>query len=506
MKTWQRLLCAGTVFLAVAASHCDSPKFSGNPDLGGGKTDLAGGGGNPDLATGGGGNPDLATGNNPDLAMTPLALTLISPALGPSTGGIPLTLTGTGFATGVTVTVGGYNATVTQITPTQLTVTLPTAPLTKGKVPVIVRNQDNTMVNRADLFAYYYGTVKFGTAISIPVGSNPYSVAVGDLNNNAKQDLVVANYFDNTVGVLLGNGDGTFGAMGAYASGLRPRGVALADFNNDAYLDVVSVNYSSQSISVFVNDKTGVLGPRTDTATASMTGLTTNPVALDAKVATNSTYPDVVTANSASDDASLFLSKAGGGLSSPQSRVASRAPSAVTLADVNADTYLDLIIANQINGSCTVYLGDGKGGFALKGTYSAGLMPAAVAATDFDGDGKVDLLVSLGMDNKIALLTGNKDGSFNMPVAYSAGMQPAGLALGDFNGDSRPDIATALNVDGTVAILLNVNGAPGAPMVLAAGSGPQGIAVGDLDSDGRPDVVVANSGGSTLSLFLNKSQ
>ena len=506
MKTWQRLLCAGTVFCAVAASHCDNPKFSGNPDLGGGgKNDLATGGGNPDLA-GGGGNPDLATGNNPDLAMISLALTTISPALGPSTGGIPLTLTGTGFASGVTVSIGGFSAMVTQITPTQLTVTLPAAPLTKGKVPVIVRNQDGTMVNRADLFAYYYGSVKFSTASSISVGSNPYSVAIGDLNNNNKQDLVVANYFDNTVGVLLGVGDGTFGAMGTQASGLRPRGVALADFNNDAYLDVVAVNYSSQSISVFLNDKTGILGPRTDTATATMTGLTTNPVGLDVKVATNSTYPDVVTANSASDDVSLFLSKAGGGLNAPQSRIANRAPSAVTLADVNADTYLDLIIANQINGSCTVYLGDGKGGFTLKGTYSAGLMPAAVAATDFSGDGKVDLLVSLGMDNRVALLTGNNDGSFNMPVSYSAGMQPSGLALGDFNGDSRPDIATGLYVEGAVAILLNVNGVPGAPMVLAAGSGPQGIAVGDLDSDGRPDVVVANSGGNTLSLFLNKSQ
>lgn len=507
MKTWQRLLCAGTVFSAVAASHCDSPKFSGNADLGGGgKNDLAtGGGGNPDLA-GGGGNPDFATANNPDLAMPSLALTMVSPALGPSTGGTLLTLTGTGFASGVTVAIGGFAAAITQITPTQLMVTLPAAPLTKGQVPVIVRKQDGTMVNRADLFAYYYGTVKFSTAVAIPVGSNPYSVAIGDLNNNNKQDLVVANYFDNTVGVLLGNGDGTFGAMGTQTSGLRPRGVALADFNKDGYLDAVAVNYSSQSISVFLNDKTGVLGPRTDTATASMTGLTTNPVAIDAKVATNSTYPDVVTANSASDDASVFLSKAGGGLNSAQSRVASRAPSAVTLADVNADTYLDLVIANQINGSCTVYLGDGKGGFTFKGTYSAGLMPAAVAATDFSGDGKVDLLVSLAMDNRVALLTGNGDGTFNMPVSYSAGMQPAGLALGDFNGDNRPDIATALNVDGTVAVLLNVNGVPGAPMVLAAGSGPQGIAVGDLDGDGRPDIAVANSGGSTLSLFLNKSQ
>jgi hypothetical protein len=43
-----------------------------------------------------------------------------------------------------------------------------------------------------------------------PAGASPSSVAVGDFNNDGKSDYAIANAGDNTVSVLLGNGDGTF--------------------------------------------------------------------------------------------------------------------------------------------------------------------------------------------------------------------------------------------------------------------------------------------------------
>src|SRR5205807_1177255 len=73
----------------------------------------------------------------------------------------------------------------------------------------------------------------FQLARNFSVGTQPFSVAVGDFNGDGKQDLAVANIADNTVSVLLGNGDGTFvAAQGSplYAGG-GPAFVAVRDFN-----------------------------------------------------------------------------------------------------------------------------------------------------------------------------------------------------------------------------------------------------------------------------------
>jgi len=85
------------------------------------------------------------------------------------------------------------------------------------------------------------------------------SVAVADVNGDGKPDLVVANlcassstdcqYADpGSVGVLLGNGDGTFQAAVAYASGgVNARSVAVADVKGDGKPDLLVANYCDTS-------------------------------------------------------------------------------------------------------------------------------------------------------------------------------------------------------------------------------------------------------------------
>ena len=68
-------------------------------------------------------------------------------------------------------------------------------------------------------------------------GSDAISVAVADVNGDGKPDLMVANECGDskcatsgTVGVLLGNGDGTFQTAVTYGSGgQRTASVAVAD-------------------------------------------------------------------------------------------------------------------------------------------------------------------------------------------------------------------------------------------------------------------------------------
>ncbi len=52
----------------------------------------------------------------------------------------------------------------------------------------------------------------FDTRMDYPVGEEPHSIAVEDLNGDNQPDLVAVNYYDHNVTALLGNWDGSFGS------------------------------------------------------------------------------------------------------------------------------------------------------------------------------------------------------------------------------------------------------------------------------------------------------
>src|SRR5262249_4773376 len=96
-------------------------------------------------------------------------------------------------------------------------------------------------------------------------GQNPLALAVGDFNHDGNLDLAVVNENDNTISILLGNGDGTFQTQTTVSSnGVAPVSVATADFNGDGNLDLALVNQtdsgcsgSAGSVSVLTGDGTG---------------------------------------------------------------------------------------------------------------------------------------------------------------------------------------------------------------------------------------------------------
>ena len=90
---------------------------------------------------------------------------------------------------------------------------------------------------------------------------NPFSIVIGDLTGDGKADLATANTntHGKTVSVLLNTGDGSFGVRHDYRAGTDPYAVAIGDLNGDRRPDVATANSDAdaKTVSVLLNRGSG---------------------------------------------------------------------------------------------------------------------------------------------------------------------------------------------------------------------------------------------------------
>src|ERR1700752_4126719 len=94
------------------------------------------------------------------------------------------------------------------------------------------------------------GDGTFQTHVEYATGTGPSSIAVGDFNGDSKLDVAVAAHPANVVSVLLGKGNGTFEPHVDYATGNAGgnEAVEVADFNRDGKADLVVAGSFSAGI------------------------------------------------------------------------------------------------------------------------------------------------------------------------------------------------------------------------------------------------------------------
>ena len=100
------------------------------------------------------------------------------------------------------------------------------------------------------------GTIAFAPKVDFAIGQGPWNIAIGDLDGDGKPDLATANGLYNTVSVLLNlsaSDSISFAPKMDYPVGDDPTSIAIGDLDEDGKPDLVLSNGGSKSGSVLRN-------------------------------------------------------------------------------------------------------------------------------------------------------------------------------------------------------------------------------------------------------------
>jgi len=342
------------------------------------------------------------------------------------------------------------------------------------------------------------GNGVFGPARVYTAGQGPVDVAVADFNSDGILDVVTADHDGDvgTVSLLRGNGNGTLVAAPDIIATVNGPMVS-ADINNDGVQDLAIV--SGSGVGVLLGNGNGTFGAQVQSPAISAA----NALAI-AKINAD-LIPDLVV--STSSGVSVLIGNGNGTFGSPVSFAAGSNPDWVVVDDFNGDGKADLAVANTTASNTpvpgvSVLLGNSDGTFGAAVSVQAGGAVAQVSTTDFNNDGKRDLVVVHYDDHSVSCLMGKGDGTFNTAKTYSVEISPGSVGVGDFNRDGKKDFAVSTFFGKGLELFQNTTGA-----AFARGpeyntdSRPRGIAVGDLTGDGKLDLAVVNSFSENVYLF-----
>ena len=397
-------------------------------------------------------------------------------------------------------------------------------------------------------------TYVFNTAV-LATGNNPQAVVNADVNGDGRLDLVVANFNDNTVSVLLANSDGSFQPRVDYATGVNPIAVVVADFNGDTKNDIAVINNNCPtapcvavgSVSVLLGNGDGTFQAHIDTNVGnSPNALATADVNKDGKqdlvvsngqdntvsvllgngtgsftlrqVMTTGAIPhgvaiadftddgllDIVVANSGESDMTLFRGRGDGTFTAPLVFTTGPNPIAIIAADFNGDGKADVALANSGSTTVTIMMRQSPRGFITHTEVTVAGIASSLVAGDFNGDGKLDLAVGTLGSASFSVLRGNGDGTFQAHQEFAVASDPASLTVGDFTGDGKLDVVAANPANNTVYVLPgDGKGAFQSRLAITVGNMPSGVASGDFNGDLLTEIAVANRSDNTVLVLLN---
>ena len=318
------------------------------------------------------------------------------------------------------------------------------------------------------------GLLNLGSKISFAVGSGQSDISSGDLDGDGKPDIISVNSNDNTISILRNTstpGNINFALKTNFNTGSNPTSVAIGDLDGDGKPDLAVTNLVNNNVSVFLNTSTvGNINfaPRVDFSSATL------PISVGIGDIDGDGKPDIVIANNSSATIIVLqnLSTSGNlNFSSVLSLTTGSSPRSVSLGDIDGDGKAEIVVANTTSSTLSVFRNLSTAGsinLSNKVDFVTGSSPRSVSLGDIDGDGKTDLTVSNENDSTVSVFRNTSSigvinsGSFAGKVDFSTNSYPQTARAGDLDLDGKPDITLAQSSINGISILRNL--ASGSPL------------------------------------------
>jgi uncharacterized delta-60 repeat protein/gliding motility-associated-like protein len=262
------------------------------------------------------------------------------------------------------------------------------------------------------------GSISFDPRIPFTTGTLTVDVAIGDLDGDGKTDMVVTNATSSTISVYRNRGITgiSFAARQDITTGSNPYSVAIGDIDGDGKSDVLTANRNSNTVSIFRNiSSVGSMAfdPRVDLSI----GAGTQPHCVAIGDLDGDGKADIVSSNYASRTLSAFRNNSSPGtlsVGSFDSRVdfvngTVNNPTYVSIGDVNGDGKPDLAVGNDNGTQIQVHKNLSTVGaitptsFQAKVDFTSGTRPYRVSIGDLNADGKPEIVSANATSNTISV-------------------------------------------------------------------------------------------------------
>jgi hypothetical protein len=324
----------------------------------------------------------------------------------------------------------------------------------------------------------------------------PNALSDGDLNGSGRADLVLLGD-SGSLYLFAQNADHTLAEPVKIPYSGTPKAVQIVDVDGDGKKDLLLVDFDSPTPLRFrLQNSSGQLGPEIYFKVPPIRSFDADNLGGDAK-----NYVVTIAQSSGRAEVSQFTRKPSEVLSGAFHRgqfqilplnKTDAAQRGLLWADVNGDGRPDLLVAEPASGQISVYLQQADGSLAPAKTFPTLAGVSQIVAADVDGDGKPGIFLLSQDERAVGVTQFDKNGKLPFPTLLPLDGKPLAMALGALKPGTKPTLAIIVDKDGQRSLVTRAADGKMKSQKLGDSfkSNPSSFTIEDVNQDGLADLVV----------------